>query len=70
MNGRSPAIRGRNNRPSVGFWAFFTLARFSAAVLVLRAQHGGVPVAFVPLVMVAMNVIYASSAYPFGRLSD
>jgi MFS family permease len=54
----------------VGFGAVFTLARFSEAFLVLRAQHGGVPVAFVPLVMAAMNVIYASSAYPFGRLSD
>ncbi|MCS6293481.1 MAG: MFS transporter [Nitrospira sp.] len=54
----------------VGFGAVFALARFSEAFLVLRAQHGGVPVAFVPLVIVAMNVIYASSAYPFGRLSD
>ncbi len=54
----------------VGFGAVFTLARFSEAFLVLRAQHGGVPVAFVPLVMVAMNVIYASAAYPFGKLSD
>lgn len=54
----------------VGFGAVFTLARFSEAFLVLRAQHEGVPVAFVPLVMAAMNVIYASSAYPFGRLSD
>lgn len=54
----------------VGFGAVFTLARFSEAFLVLRAQHGGVPVAFVPLVMVVMNLIYASSAYPFGRLSD
>lgn len=54
----------------VGFGAVFTLARFSEAFLVLRAQQGGVPVAFVPLVMVAMNIIYASSAYPFGKLSD
>ena len=36
----------------------------------LRAQHGGIPVALVPLVMVAMNLIYALSAYPFGKLSD
>jgi MFS family permease len=28
------------------------------------------PVAWVPLVMVAMNVVYSLSAYPFGRLSD
>jgi MFS family permease len=37
---------------------------------VLRAQQGGVPVALVPLVMVAMNLVYALSAYPFGKLSD
>ena len=54
----------------VGFGAMFTLARFSEAFLVLRAQHGGISVALVPLVMVAMNVIYACSAYPFGKLSD
>jgi len=50
--------------------AIFTLARFSEAFLVLRAQQGGVPVALVPLVMVAMNLVYALSAYPFGKLSD
>ena len=54
----------------VGFGAMFTLARFSEAFLVLRAQHGGIPTALVPLVMVAMNLIYALSAYPFGKLSD
>jgi len=54
----------------VGFGAIFTLARFSEAFLVLRAQQGGIPVALVPLVMVAMNVIYAGSAYPFGALAD
>jgi len=50
--------------------AFFTLARFSEAFLVLRAQQGGLRVAWVPLVMVAMNVVYSLSAYPFGKLSD
>jgi MFS family permease len=54
----------------VGFGAIFALARFSEAFLVLRAQHSGIPVALVPLVMVAMNLIYALSAYPFGKLSD
>ena len=54
----------------VGVGALFTLARFSEAFLVLRAQQGGMPVAWVPLVMVAMNVVYALSAYPFGHLSD
>lgn len=54
----------------VGIGAVFTLARFSEAFLVLRAQQGGIPVALVPLVMVAMNLVYALSAYPFGKLSD
>ena len=54
----------------VGIGAMFTLARFSEAFLVLRAQQAGVPIALVPLVMVAMNVVYAGAAYPFGKLSD
>ncbi len=54
----------------VGIGAIFTLARFSEAFLVLRAQQGGIAIALVPLVMVAMNLIYASTAYPFGKLSD
>lgn len=54
----------------VGMGAIFTLARFSEAFLVLRAQQAGIPLAFVPLVMVAMNVIYSVCAYPFGKLAD
>ena len=50
--------------------ALFTLARFSEAFLILRAQQSGISAALVPLVLVAMNVIYASTAYPFGKLSD
>lgn len=54
----------------VGVGAVFTLARFSEAFLVLRAQQGGMPLAWIPMAMVAMNVVYAASAYPFGKLSD
>jgi len=54
----------------VGIGALFTLARFSEAFLVLRAEQSGVAIALVPLVMVAMNVVYAGTAYPFGKLSD
>lgn len=50
--------------------AVFTLARFSEAFLVLRAMQGGIPIALVPLVMVAMNLVYSVSAYPFGKLAD
>ena len=50
--------------------AVFTLARFSEAFLVLRAQDAGLPAAWVPLVIVVMNLVYASGAYPFGALAD
>jgi MFS family permease len=72
----NPIRRENIKRLGAPYWgvvaigATFTLARFSEAFLVLRAQQGGVPVALVPLVMVAMNLIYAASAYPFGKLSD
>lgn len=58
------------------FWAIvtvgaiLTLARFSEAFLVLRAQNVGVPIALVPIVLVVMNVAYAFAAYPVGVLSD
>jgi MFS family permease len=54
----------------VGIGAVFALARFSEAFLVLRARQRGIPAAYVPLVMVGMNLVYSGSAYPFGRLSD
>jgi MFS family permease len=54
----------------VGVGAVFTLARFSEAFLILRAEQGGLSVALTPLVLVAMNVVYALAAFPFGRLAD
>lgn len=54
----------------VAIGAMFTLARFSEAFLVLRAMQGGMSLALIPLVMVAMNLVYAVSAYPFGKLAD
>lgn len=47
-----------------------SLARFSEAFLVLKAQDSGLSLAFVPMVMVVMSVAYAVSAYPAGKLSD
>jgi MFS family permease len=72
----NPISRDNLRRMGKSYWwvvvigAVFTLARFSEAFLVLRAQESGVAVALVPLVMVAMNMVYAVSAYPFGKLSD
>ena len=48
----------------------FTLARFSEAFLVLRANQGGLPTAWTPMVLIVMNLAYAGAAYPFGKLAD
>jgi MFS family permease len=50
--------------------AVLTLARFSEAFLVIRASDTGLAIAFVPLVLVVMNVAYAASAYPAGVWAD
>jgi MFS family permease len=50
--------------------ACFTLARFSDAFLVLRARDVGLPLSYVPLVMIVMNVVYAGAAYPAGSAAD
>lgn len=61
---------GRNFWLVVVVGSVFTLARFSEAFLILRAQHAGLSAALVPLTLVVMNAVYASSAYPVGALSD
>ncbi|MBG9388270.1 MFS transporter [Caenimonas aquaedulcis] len=72
----NPLRRESMKRLPAAFWwivaigAAFTLSRFSEAFLVLRAQGTGFPIALVPLVLVAMNLVYAASAYPFGKLAD
>jgi len=54
----------------VGVAVIFSLARFSEAFLILRAQAVGLPVMLVPLVLVLMNLVYAFAAYPAGAWSD
>ena len=72
----NPISRQNLQRLSFSYWwvvtisAFFMLARFSEAFLVLQALQIDIPLALTPLVMVTMNIIYAASAYPFGKLSD
>jgi len=50
--------------------AVFTLARFSEAFLILRAQSVGLAIGFVPAIMIVMNIVYAATAYPAGLLTD
>jgi len=47
-----------------------SLARFSPAFLVLKAHGTGVDAAFVPMILGLMYLVYSTSAYPFGVLSD
>jgi len=54
----------------VALGGVLTLARFSEAFLVLRAQDLGVALAAIPLVIVAMNVVYAAVSYPAGLAAD
>ena len=54
----------------VAIGAVFTLARFSEAFLILKANAEGLPLALTPLVLVAMNAVYMLAAYPLGSLSD
>ncbi|PON07971.1 MFS transporter [Rhizobium hidalgonense] len=50
--------------------AVFTLARFSEAFLILRAQSIGFSITVIPVVLVVMSLAYSLSAYPVGVLSD
>jgi MFS family permease len=54
----------------VGVAVVFSIARFSEAFLILRAQSVGLSLTLVPMVLVLMNVFYAFAAYPAGVLSD
>ena len=50
--------------------AVFTLARFSEAFLILRAQDVGLAIAYVPAIMIVMNMVYSVFAYPAGAAAD
>ena len=54
----------------VAFAGVLTLARFSEAFLILRAQSVHMVTAWIPLVMVLMSVVYALTAFPAGVLAD
>lgn len=75
-NVRSPLSRAELKRLGSAYWwvvgiaVVFSIARFSEAFLILRAQSVGLPLMFVPMVLVLMNVVYAFAAYPAGALSD
>jgi len=80
--GQSPAaVQGKvewraYSRLQRHFWlivalgAVLTLARFSEAFLVLRAQDLGLVLALVPAVLVVMNLVYTAVSFPAGVAAD
>ena len=73
---RNPLSRASLREFDAHFWlvvaigAVMTLARFSEAFLVIRAQGLGVALALVPVVLVVMNIVYTAVAYPAGVAAD
>ncbi len=73
---KAPLTFADTKRLPLRYWlvvvlgAVFTLARFSEAFLVLRAEDVGLALGYVPVVMVVMNVFYAGAAYPAGAAAD
>lgn len=54
----------------IGLCAVLSFARFSEAFLLLKAQQAGFALAWIPLIMVLMHLVYGLTAYPVGVLSD
>ena len=54
----------------VALGALLTLARFSEAFLILRAQDLGLALALAPAVMVVMNLVYTAVSFPAGVAAD
>jgi MFS family permease len=73
---RNPLARAELRLLGARYWwvvvvaAIFTLARFSEAFLILKAQSAGLSLVLIPLVLVGMNAVYAAAAWPIGALSD
>lgn len=65
-------LRGLDRRfwAVVGIGVVFTMARFSEAFLVLKANAAGLPLALAPLVLVVMNLVYSLGSYPAGAMAD
>jgi len=76
VNPRNRVTLTDSKRLPIRYWlvvalgAVFTLARFSEAFLILRAQDVGLAISYVPLIMIVMNIFYSIFAYPAGMVAD
>ena len=61
---------------SNGYWmlmvclSFLMLARFSEAFIALRVRELGLQLQYIPMVIVIMDVVHLSTAYPLGKWAD
>jgi MFS family permease len=61
---------------SAQFWwviaiaSILSLARFSQAFIVLKADDVGLEAAYLPIMLAAMYLVYSTTAYPCGVLAD
>jgi len=75
QNGRRVLYREIQTLPKQ-FWVIlaigvvFTLARFSEAFMILRAEGLGLAPHWLPGILLIMSLFYALTAYPAGHLSD
>ncbi len=73
---RPPLALSELNQLPRPFWsaaalgAVFVIARFPEAFLIVRGHDMGLSAAWVPILFVVMNLVYAGCAYPAGAASD
>lgn len=74
--GRWPISRSSLRQLGAGYWtviaiaAVFAMARLGESFVLLRAVEAGLSASWAPLVMVTMNLVYAATAWPMGRIAD
>ena len=70
--GAAPAGRGFDRRFKIflGIMLLFTLGNSADVFLILRASNIGLSPCHILLMLIPLNLVYATTSYPFGRLSD
>ncbi len=70
--GTAPVGRGFDRRFKIflGIMLLFTLGNSADVFLILRASNIGLSPVHILLMLIPLNLVYAATSYPFGRLSD
>jgi MFS family permease len=70
LDGPAGAAGGRVSPALIAAVGLFALGNSSDALLLLRAQDLGVPLAQLPLLWTLLHVVRAGASWPVGRLAD